>query len=61
MFYDIDIWRFVITLGFAKSLTWERDGKLCLFSISRIEGTGDRAVTIIFLPFLLMIGLARPS
>ncbi len=57
MFYDLDIWRFIITFGFAKSLTWKKDGDLYLAHIGTIKEGDEVAVKIIFLPFMLMVGI----
>jgi len=59
MFFDIDIWRFIITFGFAKSLTWKRDDDLYLFHIGTISEGDEVAIKIIFLPFLLMVGFDK--
>ena len=59
MFFDIDIWRFIITVGFAKSLTWKKDDDIYFFHIGTIKGSDATCIKIIFLPFLLMIGLRK--
>tara|TARA_R110002012_G_C11495184_1_gene596626 strand:+ start:641 stop:832 length:192 start_codon:yes stop_codon:yes gene_type:complete len=59
MFFDLDIWRFIITFGFAKSLTWEKDGDLYLLHIGTISEGDEVAIKIIFLPFLLMVGFDK--
>ena len=59
MFFDLDIWRFIITVGFAKSLTWKKDGDIYLFHAGTISEGDEVAVKIIFLPFLLMIGFNK--
>lgn len=59
MFFDIDIWRFIITVGFAKSLTWKKDGDLYLFHIGTIREGDEIAIKVIFLPFLLMVGFDK--
>ena len=59
MFYDIDIWRFVITFGFAKSLIWKKDDELCFFHVGTIEGSDAKAIKIVLLPFLLMVGITN--
>ena len=57
MFFDIDIFRLIITVGFAKSLLWKKDGDVYFFHIGTIKGSDTTAIKIIFLPFLLMVGL----
>lgn len=59
MFFDLDIWRFVITFGFAKSLSWKKDDNVYFFHIGTIKGDDATAIKIIFLPFLLMVGFAK--
>ena len=55
MFFDLDIWRLGMTFGFAKSLTWSKEGNLYLFHVGTIRADDEVAVKIIFLPFLLMV------
>ena len=59
MFFDIDIWRFVITLGFAKSGTWKKDDDLYLFHVGTIKGDDCTAIKVIFIPFILMVGFTN--
>lgn len=59
MFFDLDIWRFIITFGFAKSLIWKKEGDLYLLHIGTISKDDEVAIKIIFLPFLLMIGFDK--
>tara|TARA_R110000744_G_scaffold170264_1_gene288385 strand:- start:3533 stop:3724 length:192 start_codon:yes stop_codon:yes gene_type:complete len=61
MFLDIDIWRFIITIGFAKSLSWKKGGDAYLVHIGtlRSEDGDEVAVKIIFLPFLILLGFRK--
>ena len=60
MFFDIDIWRFIITFGLAKSGTWKKDDDLYLFHIGSIGGNDGVGIKVIFLPFLIMVAFAKP-
>ena len=57
MFIDLDIWKLIITVGFAKSGTWKKDGDSYFFHIGTIKADDEVAVKLIFLPFLLMVGI----
>lgn len=59
MFFDFDIWRFIFSLGFAKSGTWKKDGDVYFFHVGTISEGNEVAIKIIFLPFLILVGFRR--
>ena len=59
MFFDIRLWRFIIVVGFAKSVSWKKNGDAYLFHIGTVKSESETAIKIIFLPFLLLIGFKK--
>lgn len=55
-----EIWRFVISIGIAKSGLWENtinnDKRIHLFTISLLKRNSSKAISIIIVPLSLMIG-----
>ena len=54
-------WRFVVSVGWAKSLTWavatEKEQRIYLFSVHLIERDNSKALSLIILPVAITIGL----
>ena len=53
------IWRFVISLAFAKSLTWGKGEDTYLFHVGTFTDGKQSALKIVILPVSIMIGYAR--
>jgi len=56
------IWRFVISVGWARSGLWEtttkKDRRTYLFSLHLVERNGDKALSLLIGPVSLIVGFA---
>ena len=58
MKFNLSFWRFVIIIGFAKSLLWGKSGDTYFFHIGTFTNGKDTAIKIVILPISVMLGFA---